>query len=142
MAISRACASRIALCEQLRVLGKGRIAPMSRRRTKCIVGIAGVEARSPTPQVVLHLHLIVPMKEQSRSEPVGTLAPEKHLFLNVRRECLLGTLRGKNPLGINKQLNSERFSFGPRTCPRRSSRLSVRWTGWLRQGDRKPRCPT
>src|SRR6516164_2065948 len=103
MAISRACASRIALCEQLRVLGKGRIAPMSRRRTKCIVGIAGVEARSPTPQVVLHLHLIVPMKEQSRSEPVGTLAPEKHLFLNVRRECLLGTLRGKNPLYQNSQ---------------------------------------
>src|SRR5262249_28937083 len=49
-AISRACASGIALGEQLRVLGKGRIAPMSRRRTKCIVGIAGVEANRRRPK--------------------------------------------------------------------------------------------
>jgi len=36
---------------------------------------------------------------------LGTLAPEKHLFLNVRWERLVGTLIGKKRNDINKWLN-------------------------------------
>jgi hypothetical protein len=34
-------------------------------------------------------------RQQVGSVAVGTLAPGKRLFLNVRCRCLLGTLRGK-----------------------------------------------
>jgi hypothetical protein len=35
---------------------------------------------------------------------VGTLAAEKRLFLNVRPECALGTLRGEMSCDFNKAL--------------------------------------
>ena len=38
------------------------------------------------------------------AEPVGTVAPKKHLFLNVLCECLLGTLRGEKRRDINERL--------------------------------------
>src|SRR5262245_48601324 len=64
----------------------------------------------------------------SASVLVGTLAVKKPLFLNVRRERLLGTLLGKKPCVINKQVDSERFRSTPRTWRPLCGRLNVSWT--------------
>jgi hypothetical protein len=44
--------------------------------------------------------------ERARGSAVVPLALEKHLFLNVRRECLLVPPFGKKPCDINKRLET------------------------------------
>jgi hypothetical protein len=56
--------------------------------------------------VVGHDHLPRFTKdERARWSAVGSLAPKKRLFLNVRWERLLGSLSGKKFCDINERLN-------------------------------------
>jgi hypothetical protein len=62
------------------------------------VDVHGVaRQRSPSEQARRH--------RRGRAWPVGSLAPKKLLFLNVRRKRLLGSPFGKNSCDINERLN-------------------------------------